>query len=315
MPNGSRNWVFTVNGDEPTLTAWYCSMVDRGESDLEMKSCGIRAIAFQPEKASSLHIQGFVQFEEQKSMSAAKRQLFPEIVCPHLEPMKGTVDQALAYVSKDDTYEETALMSRQMFGTFKSAGQRRDLEELAEAVVSGEMTVSEIARDSPAQFVRYHGGLQALAHITQTPYSGGPKEIVVLYGPTGCGKTRRAFEENPGAYFWGPEMGKWWPLYQGQKVTIMDEFRGQLPLGYILRLFDRYPMQVECKGGNVHFVSEKILVCSPTHPRLWYESLQEKEGLLDQLMRRISKIEWMGEGDPPELRLASNLLFPQFGLA
>lgn len=245
-------------------------------------------------------------------MSASKRQLFPEIVPVHLEMMKGTVDQALAYCSKDETYHETALMSRQSFGEFRSAGQRKDLEELADCIVSREMTVAEVARESPAQFVRYHGGLQALAHITQTPYCGGQKEVIVYYGPTGCGKTRRAFEDNPEAYFWGPEMGKWWPLYQGQKVTIMDEFRGQLPLGYMLRLLDRYPMQVECKGGNVHFVSEKILICSPVHPRMWYEGLQEKEGLLDQLMRRITKIEWMGQGDPPELAMAANLLFPQF---
>jgi len=307
-PARSRNWCFTVNADEATLIDWYSGFSHTAV--VPEDDAAVKFFVIQPEEVSTLHVQGFIQFVQQKTLSAAKRLVGMGKLAPHLEAMMGTVDQAIEYCQKADSFVDREDMPRIMRGTPVTAGQRKDLETLASALVTKDMTVKDIAEANPAQFVRYHKGLQALADITSLPYAGGPKKVMVYYGPTGTGKTRKAFTQNPGAYFWGPEQKHWFQGYSAQDVCIMDEFRGQLPLGFMLRLTDRYPMIVETKGSSVQFVSSTVIICSPAHPRHWYTSLSNQEGKIDQLLRRIESIEWFGEGPEPDPTAQIDL--PQF---
>jgi len=302
----SKNWHVTINGDEDTLLDSFNYIVSLPYGPDQ----DILAIAGQPERGSSLHLQLFVQFNRKKAMPSVKR-LLP--AGAHVEIMRSSVNESLAYVTKDDTYDDShEVMIRFHHGDFNTQGRRYDLEDISNALVNRETTVTQIATDAPSQFVRYFKGLQALQDQIAVPYSGGEKEIHVYYGPTGTGKTRKAFAENPDAYFWGPELGKWFQGYKSEEVTILDEFRGQLPFGFLLRLMDRYPMQVESKGSSTHFVSSKIIVCSPVHPKLWYLSLAQSEGKYDQLMRRITSVVWFGEDPEPPVPDLSPDLSAQF---
>lgn len=50
----------------------------------------------------------------------------------------------------------------------------------------------------------------------------------------------------------------------GQKVAIFDDFRPWwCRFDYLLRLLDRYPMQVPVKGGFVNWVPEHIIITAP----------------------------------------------------
>lgn len=56
----------------------------------------------------------------------------------------------------------------------------------------------------------------------------------------------------------------WWDGYCGQKVVILDDYRPWwCPFSFMLRLLDRYPIQVQVKGGFVNFVPEKIVITTP----------------------------------------------------
>ena len=316
----AKNWCFTVNGDEAKLAEWHKHMSETPvmpEDPVAPETkTKIRFLQYQFEEGSQLHAQGYIQVVDKSRMTTIKRILGGHIISPHVEIANGTPEDNIAYTSKEESRFVSDLLPMTITrGTPIGAGQRKDLEEIAFALSSGNMTMNQIAQSNPAQFVRFHRGLKALLDETTPPYTGGVKTVKVFYGPTGTGKTKTAYETYPGAYFWGPEQGKWFERYCGEKTTILDEYRGQLPLGFLLRLTDRYPMKIELKGSSTEFVSDTIVICSPVHPLLWYTSLNQNEGKMDQLMRRITEVKWFG-GDLPEPPIPTVVVqpiqFPQF---
>ena len=64
----------------------------------------------------------------------------------------------------------------------------------------------------------------------------------------------------------------------------------------LLRLLDRYPMQVETKGGSVAFNSPLIIITAPQSPMdMWSGRTQED---LQQLLRRITEVRFFEVGGP-----------------
>lgn len=108
------------------------------------------------------------------------------------------------------------------------------------------------------------------------------------YGSTGTGKTRAASGADPDAY-WKNPAHKWWDGYQGESTIIIDDYRADFcKFSELLRLFDRYPYQVEVKGGTRQFLARKIYVTTPKSPALTWESRTEED--LAQLLRRITEV-------------------------
>jgi len=70
--------------------------------------------------------------------------------------------------------------------------------------------------------------------------------------------------------------GTWWDGYEGQHTVVIDEFYSWLRYDFFLRLTDRYPLQVETKGGSVHFVSHRIVFTSNTPPSEWYPNITDR---------------------------------------
>lgn len=145
----SRNWVFTWNNpgfaDDSDLETerraleYFNSMYEQGD----FVFC-----AWQLERGASgtLHVQGYVQFSGNKRLRSLRR-LFPGC---HAEVRRGTHEEALDYVSKDDTRVEGLTIwqfgtpviahidfidltgtSPQSLGNPRNRpGRRRDLEEV-----------------------------------------------------------------------------------------------------------------------------------------------------------------------------------------
>lgn len=86
-------------------------------------------------------------------------------------------------------------------------------------------------------------------------------------------------------------MGQWFDGYDAETDVIFEEFNGQIPFRQFLRLLDKYPCQVQTKGGSKYWGARRIWITSPVHPSQWYASLEEKsEGSLAQLLRRLTDI-------------------------
>ena len=81
---------------------------------------------------------------------------------------------------------------------------------------------------------------------------------------------------------------KFWDGYQGQRVVVIDEFRGDISISNLLRWFDRYPVLVEIKGSSTVLMAETIYVTSNLDPREWYRDVDSMT--IDALMRRLNII-------------------------
>jgi hypothetical protein len=107
----------------------------------------------------------------------------------------------------------------------------------------------------------------------------------VYWGPTGTGKSRRAWKEAGMEAFPKDPNTKFWCGYQGQKAVVIDEFRGAISISHLLRWLDRYPVMVEIKGSALPFAAEQIWITSNLDPRQWYPDLDQET--TDALMRRL----------------------------
>lgn len=96
---------------------------------------------------------------------------------------------------------------------------------------------------------------------------------MVYWGPTGVGKSRRAWEESGDQTYSKDPRTKFWCGYDGQRHVIIDEFRGSIDISHILRWLDRYPVRVETKGGSRPLMAEKFWFTSNIHPGEWYPGL------------------------------------------
>ena len=107
----------------------------------------------------------------------------------------------------------------------------------------------------------------------------------VFWGPSGLGKSRRAWDEATlEAYSKNPRT-KWWDGYRGQPNVVIDEFRGGIDVSYLLRWLDRYPVCVEIKGSQLPLDATTFWITSNLDPRSWYPDLDEdtKQALLRRL--------------------------------
>lgn len=219
------------------------------------------------------HIQGYIEFYKPSTWDE-----LADLKISNIKPRIGTAAEAACYCKKDKVYHEYGAMSRQ--------GARSDLNAATEIIKAGG-SMRTVAEEHSTVFVKYHKGLTALKQILINPRNS-PPHVVVLYGPTGTGKSRTAREITENPYVWGPEQGSWFDGYEGHSDVIFEEFRGQLPLGMMLRLLDRYDCRVQTKGSMTQFVATNIVITSPKHPAEWYHN--DGHDKTDQLLRRICEI-------------------------
>ena len=143
----------------------------------------------------------------------------------------------------------------------------------------------DVADEHFEVWVKYHKAFEKYKRL-QTKPRNWAMDVRVYWGDAGTGKTRRAFEEFPNAYI--KPHGKWWDDYDGQECVILDDFYGWLPWSFMLQLLDRYPLQVETKGGSVQFTSKVIIITSNVDTCGWYDFDSKPHMKIEALERRIS---------------------------
>lgn len=254
----SRNYVFTVNYPEPGE--------EIGFDDKYMKF-----LVYQKEKGEqgNPHFQGYVVFKTSVTLATAKKRIHKKA---HLEVRKGTHEQAKEYCIKGDT----RLDGPWMYGVEPAQGKRNDLVAVKKCLDDGGK-LSDVAEEHFGVFMRYHKGLSLYMSLKQKK-----RDFIsytkVFFGPPGSGKTRRAVQEcierGRSYYMLSPPNQSsgavWWDGYAGQDAVIIDDFYGWITHQFMLRLCDRYPMQVQTKGGVANFLSKYIYITSNKFPSEWW---------------------------------------------
>lgn len=196
----------------------------------------------------------------------------------HAEPTRSAA--AESYVTKEETRIEGTDFELGTKPIRRSSAV--DWETIRKAAIEGR--IEEVPADI---YVRYYSSLRRIGADHMQPTSM-ERVVNVYWGPTGTGKSRRAWSEAGLDAYPKDPLSKFWDGYSGQKNVIIDEFRGTVNISHVLRWFDRYPVIVEIKGSSVPLKAEFIWITSNLHPREWYPDLDEKT--MDALLRRLNII-------------------------
>ena len=204
--------------------------------------------------------------------------------------MRGTIQQAVDYCSKAETRDASAPFGFTEKGTRPlcagTAGGRSDLAAVVEAI-KAKVPLRDIAEQHTEQYIHYNRGIERAIGLFSQPRNF-KTDVYWYYGSTGSGKSRAASDAAPSAY-WKNPVNKWWDGYQGESDVIIDDYRPDFcTFTTLLRLFDRYPLQVEAKGSSIHFVAKRIFITCPKNPEDTWASRSDED--LAQLTRRITEV-------------------------
>ncbi len=268
----------------------------------------LRYAVYQLEEAPTSgtpHLQGYTEFSRPVRMAAVKK--FFGAPSLHLEPRFGTRQQAYDYCTK----ELTRTAGPWEFGVFDAGGRgrRSDLADVAEIITSGG-TVRDVAEAHPIAYIKYCRGIKALSY-TLTARTRVAPTVALFYGPTGTGKTKTCFDRHSSELYIKEGNGKWFDGYEKHSVVVMDDFAGRAsatPLSTLLRWLDRYPVQVETKGGHAWLLATRIVITTNLHPRTWYDYATRSEHYA-ALARRIHEVYWYTEFGVPGRRLDKQSFF------
>lgn len=252
-------------------------------------------------KDGTPHLQGAVVFSKQVYFNTIKK-LVPRL---HVERMVATPDKAFEYCRKDGDYWEC--------GNLPTPGKRSDLIKTVQALREGQ-TLEEIAQteDGAVNLVKHFKGFIHLQNLLLNSAPLRKKTVLWLHGHTGAGKTRAAIEfaQQLGEPYWisGRDLS-WFDGYNGQRVAIIDDFRWRhIPFSFLLRVLDRYELQVPIKGGFVRWNPQFIFITTPkTILETFDHEFRDPEDL-KQVQRRVNHVLYFPDDKDsiiwPALRLA-----------
>lgn len=261
----SPNWMFTVNNYDDAVIQHLMNM-----------PCAY--LLFGKEVAPTTgtkHLQCYVEFETKKVWNVV-RSIIPATAAD-LAVRRGTQKQAIDYCQKDGDFVER--------GVKKNQGSRGDLD--GARLLALECGMRELTR--VGSFQQISVGKQCLTY-NEEPRDSKPWNVW-LHGPTGCGKTRLAYEMAKAAggdVYVKNDCSKWFDGYDGHEVVIFDDLRGDtFDFSFLLCLLDRYPVRVECKGSSRQFKPRLIIVTCPLPPVNFMSFHGEDR---NQLLRRLDEV-------------------------
>jgi len=304
----SYNWVFTWNNYDDDVEIYLTDLLQKG----------IKWLAYSEEEAPTTgtpHLQGFFGTWKRSTLTCVLKTIFEERGMHaggvHIEPMKGTLSQNEDYCSKAGRLQK--------YGDFPSQGERKDAHKAASSRAMMIREAIQIKKDGGVfepyywmekwndTYIVNKKYIQEVFNTYQKPEKYKPKKVIVLWGPTGTGKSRTArayFEENKlgEPFVHSQAMGRWWDGYEGQKGVIIDEYTDKIwTVQEMNGMLDVYPYRVPVKGTSTTFAPDIIIITSNFDPETWYvpkfigadsSGLPEGEHTVEHkaLMRRITEI-------------------------
>lgn len=284
----ARRWCFTVNNPHAQL----------GEEDALAIKCRYLVSGFEKGESGTFHLQCYAEFSKPVRRSA----LIKYFGKCHFEVARGSAVAASEYCKKGDGTPACPIDADYFeFGELEGVqGRRNDILSLRDRLLAGDDDDALLRNDDTASgFFKYQRGIAAARVVLSRPAPRDEVRVGLFYGPPGTGKSSFARELFPDAYW--KDNTKWWGYYTGQKTVIWDEFTGAscTPSDYN-RIFDRYPYQVEYKGGGTPLLATQFIIISNYTPASWW-NVERSTVKFDAVKRRIHGVFWFRKlGEDPE---------------
>ena len=261
---------------------------------------GCTYIVFQEEEGGleeTRHLQGYAEFDKAIRMMTMKK-WNPTWFRMHLEMAGGEPSVNRAYCIKDDTRVDGGIRYEEGTITADRAERRRGkggsnlASKIGKAIVQGGKTALELREEYPGGYLMYRSNIAGMIEDgIEHPPEQPPRIDIYWSYESGTGKSYKARQhEDSYAVPWPTSGGVWWwPFYNHEETVILDEFRHQLKLDTILRLFDYGNKTVQVKGGQMKMTSRHFIVTTNMPPHEWYPGLRADNTGLCALMRRLTE--------------------------
>lgn len=269
------------------------AIADEWTKDNPQRSCAV-AYCISADGLNHCH----AVFEDTKTMRfSAVKKVFPNM---HIEPTKGTKEQAEDYINKRGNFaekgEQVLYIARR--GEIKGAqGQRRDLEVIEDLILQGKKPF-EILNMS-LSYRRYEKYIRDAFFDKRYRETPRKRDVHVVWhvGKAGSGKSyiqmQLAEQYGDDDVYLVTDYDHPWDKYNGERIVILDEFRGQVKFSVLMNLLDGYRIQLPCRYSNVYALWLELHICSVLSPDLVYRKMvneYQSYDTYDQLRRRISTV-------------------------
>lgn len=278
------------------LTSFNTEVYDSKNSNLadayvkadETRMDRIRFMVFQVEKCPETgryHIQGYIKFFKNQTLKMIKKILGDEKA--HLEIARN--EAALKNYSMK---EESRVEGPWIYGKDTVKGERTDIANYKKMIEEGKK-IEEIADADPNTYIKYSRGIKEYMMLKKKKYMRDVS-VIVHYGKAGCGKTHKVWEDEgiDNVYRVTPPNQKnaiWFDGYKGEQIILLDDFTGDwCTVSYLLNLIDKYPLNVQIKGGMVMAEWTKVYITSNCHPMDWFDFIEDEQKVA--VMRRITRV-------------------------
>lgn len=291
-----RAWTFTlfeksdtgaVFGRPPVFTpAGLLELPERAYCIYQLEKC--------PDSGRR-HLQGYIHLEHPKGLGGCKALFGADWQHVHLEVARGSAASNISYCSK----EESQLAPPVIYGEAPvGQGKRTDIIEFCQEIITKRGRI-DFENPENARFLLLHPhGLQRLISVATRPARAidEPLTVVYIWGAPGSGKSFMARDLCLGdnndyseCYFFPIMHGTLWADgYRGQSFAVLDDFTSEVfSIESLLRLTDRYYVDLPVKGSHVLFAPQILFITSNYSPDELYPNSYRQHGAL---LRRLNVI-------------------------
>lgn len=256
-PKQSRSWVLTISAakhareavEEALRPYTYVGQLERGEGGF-------------------VHWQVLIENETPIRFATLKKKL----PTAHIEPRRGTVAEAVAYCTKEESrVDGEAPLQHGEIALRDEKGRRSDLDRIRAAILDEGRTVDEVILTMPeaARVTKYVSELAAARDRAAVRGVERDVEVIYLYGDPGVGKTRWLYDHYDDVARLTDYRN--FDAYNGERVLALDEYGGQIDLRLLNGVLDRYPIDLPARYYDRPARYETVVIISNQPPWVLYD--------------------------------------------
>lgn len=296
--DSSRSWFCVLNNPQELYTGEPHEIAEQ-VLELWVKDQPTRtgAVAYCISSAGLIHLHMVLE-DSNKARFSALKNTYPKA---HLEPTKGTKEQAEDYINKRGKYQEKGeqVLYIAKYGEIKgNQGARKDFDYIQDLIEQGK-TPNEIM-DMNFGYRRYEKMIKGAYYSKrkkETPFLR-PVDVIWHVGESGSGKSYTSYElvaeyGEDSVYMLSDYENGGLDNYNGEPILFMDEFRGQIRFSVLLTMLQGYKTPIHARYSNVLPLWNVVHITSVLPPEMVYKNMVSEHRDLDtmkQLFRRIKTI-------------------------
>ena len=216
----------------------------------------------------------------------------------HIENVLGSNEDNYNYIRKiGEKYENKA--ETNLPDTFEESGElppdRKGANNLSNEIlemIENGCNEYEIIQTHPAAIYKINSIKQTKEVLDREKYKNEKRDIKVYYiwGKSGVGKTRFVMDKYGYSNVYRVTDYKHpFDDYQGQKVIMFEEFRGQIDIENMLNYLDIYPLSLPCRYANKIAMYDTVYITTNIPITEQYKHYQKYEfETYNALLRRIT---------------------------